>query len=134
MLGRLDCLIAAVLITAAMPVTAERAQYGEVTLEGLDHQNWPLNPNFPTHNSMVCNVNGPDGYLSIRSGPGSDFKAVRKLKRLAIVEVDDSERRGRWVRVVNAYRTVSPEGHDVALRQLPVQGWAHDGYLCGFIH
>ena len=42
---------------------------------------------------MVCNVNGPDGFLSIRSGPGSDFEAVRKLKRLAIVEVDDSERR-----------------------------------------
>jgi hypothetical protein len=76
-------------------------------------------------------VNGPDGFLSIRSGPGSDFKTVLKLNRLAIVEVDDSERRGR---VINAYRTVSPQGHSVPLKQLPVQGWAHDGYLCSFIH
>lgn len=79
-------------------------------------------------------MNGPDGFLSIRSGPGSDFKAVLKLNRLAIVEVDDSERRGRWVRVMYAYRTVSPQDHSVPLKQLPVQGWAHDGYLCSFIH
>ncbi len=118
----------------AAPACAETAVYGEVDLTGLGRNSWPLNPSFASHNAMVCNVNGPDGFLSIRSGPGSDFKAVRKLKRLAIVEVDDSERRGRWVRVVNAYRTVSPEGRSVAQRPLTVQGWAHDGYLCDFIH
>lgn len=121
-------------VLMAAPAMAETAVYGEVDLGGLGRDSWPLNPSFASHNAMVCNVNGPDGFLSIRSGPGSDFKAVRKLKRLAIVEVDDSERRGRWVRVVNAYRTVSPEGHSVPHKPLTVQGWAHDGYLCDFIH
>jgi hypothetical protein len=121
-------------LMAAPAVVAETAVYGEVDLTGLGNKDWPLNPSFDTHNAMVCNVNGPDGFLSIRSGPGSDFKAVRKLNRLAIVEVDDSERRGRWVRVVNAYRTVSPQGLSVPHKPLPVQGWAHDGYLCSFIH
>ncbi len=125
--------VAVFLIAPAMTL-AESAVYGEVDLTGLGRRDWPLNPTFATHNSMVCNVNGPDGFLSIRSGPGSDFKAVRKLKRLAIVEVDDSERRGNWVRVVDAYRTVSPEGHSVTPKPLSVTGWAHDGYLCSFIH
>lgn len=118
----------------AAPAVSEMAVYGEVDLTGLGRDDWPLNPGFASHNAMVCNVNGPDGFLSIRSGPGSDFKAVRKLNRLAIVEVDDAERRGRWVRVLNAYRTVSPEGNAVPYKPLPVQGWAHDGYLCSFIH
>jgi hypothetical protein len=118
----------------AAPVGSETAVYGEVDLGGLDRENWGLNPQLATQLSMVCNVNGPDGFLSIRSGPGSDFKAVRKLNRLAIVEVDASERRGHWVRVVTAYRTVSPEGRSVAYKPLPVQGWAHDEYLCAFIH
>ncbi|KEJ89637.1 hypothetical protein [Sulfitobacter donghicola] len=113
---------------------AENKTYGEVYLSGLAKQDWPLNPTFETHNTMVCNVNGPDGFLSIRSGPGSDFKAVRKLKRLAIVVVDATERRGRWVRVVDAYREVTPEGQGIPFKTLSVQGWAHDGYLCGFIH
>jgi hypothetical protein len=117
----------------ALPAAAEEAVYGDVDLTGLGRKDWPLNPSFATHNAMVCNVNGPDGFLSIRGGPGSDFKAVRKLNRLAIVEVDDGERRGRWVRVLNAYRTVSPQGYDVPLKELPVQGWAHDGYLCSFL-
>ena len=118
----------------AAPAVAEIAVYGEVELTGLGRDSWPLNPSFASHNAMVCNVNGPDGFLSIRSGPGSDFEAVRKLKRLAIVEVDDSERRGHWVRAVNAYRTVSSEGRGVYPKELPVQGWVHDGYLCDFIH
>jgi len=126
--------IGVVAALCAAPVMAEEAVYGAVDLTGLGRDSWPLNPSFQTHNAMVCNVNGPEGFLSIRSGPGTDFKAVRKLNRLAIVEVDDSERRGRWVRVVNAYRTVTPQGRDTAYKPLPVQGWAHDGYLCDFIH
>ena len=121
-------------VLMAAPAMSETAIYGEVELTGLGRDSWPLNPGFASHNAMVCNVNGPDGFLSIRSGPGSDFKAVRKLKRLAIVEVDDSERRGHWVRAVNAYRTVSTEGRSVYPKELPVQGWVHDGYLCDFIH
>jgi hypothetical protein len=48
--------------------------------------------------------------------------------------VDAHERRGRWVREVNAYRTVTPQGRDVDYQPLPVQSWASDGYLCSFIH
>ncbi|MDG1352919.1 MAG: hypothetical protein P8P70_07095 [Sulfitobacter sp.] len=118
----------------AAHAVAETAVYGEVELMGLDRGNWPLNPSFATQLSMVCNVNGPDGFLSIRSGPGSEFKAVRKLKRLAIVEVNAKERRGRWLRVLHAYRQVSAGGRGIPLRELPVQGWAHDGYLCAFLH
>ncbi|WP_299411792.1 hypothetical protein [uncultured Sulfitobacter sp.] len=116
---------------AAAPASAERATYGDVYLNGLLRDQ-------PTrqgrHAAMVCNVNGPDGYLSIRSGPGSDFKAVRKLKRLAVVAVDAGERRGRWIRVLGAHRDTTPEGRARNYRDLPVQGWAHDGYLCDFIH
>ncbi|QUJ75202.1 hypothetical protein KDD17_09205 [Sulfitobacter albidus] len=121
-------------LALATPATAEVAVYGEVDLTGLARDSWALNPGFDSHNTMVCNVNGPDGYLSIRSGPGSDFEAVRRLNRLAIVVVDADERRGRWVRVLRAYREVTKDGTGQPFRDLPVQGWAHDGYLCDFIH
>ena len=107
-----DVRFAAAVVCALLAgsAVAETAAYGAVDLTGLARESWPLNSQFKTHNAMVCNVNGPDGYLSIRSGPGSDFKAVRKLKRLAILQVDVSKRRGRWVRVLGAYRETTPEG------------------------
>jgi hypothetical protein len=131
---RLRFWIAAALVAAAMPVAGEEAEYGAVTLTGLARDSWSLNPNSYRQVGMVCNVNGPDGFLAIRAGPGSDFAANRKLKRLAIVEVVPSERHGRWVRVVHAYRTVTEQGVSQSVRQLPVEGWTHDGYLCDFIH
>ncbi|MEP5154693.1 SH3 domain-containing protein [Planktotalea sp.] len=117
----------------AAPVVAEEAVYGSVYLGGLDRDvTWPHN-DFNEHNSMVCNVNGPDGFLTVRSGPGSDFKKVRAFKRLAVLVVDISERRGNWVRVVDGYRTHTSEGVPQDFKALPVSGWAHDGYLCSFL-
>jgi hypothetical protein len=81
----LRCAVAVVAALCAAPAVAETAVYGTVDLTGLANKDWPLNPGFKTQNRMVCNVNGPDGFLTIRSGPGSDFKSVRKLNRLAIV-------------------------------------------------
>lgn len=115
------------------PVVAEQAEYGAVWLSGLGRDSWPLNPAGPSQ-AMVCNVNGPDGFLSIRSGPGTDYAQNRALKRLATITVDTSDRRGRWVRVLDAYRDVSPEGKPQNYVSLSVTGWAHDGYLCDFIY
>jgi hypothetical protein len=75
---------------------------------------------------MVCNVNGPDGFLSVRAGPGSDFKQVRAFKRLAILVVDVSQRQGHWVKVIDGLRTHTVNGQSQDCKKLPVKGWAHD--------
>lgn len=125
-------LIAAIFLIAS-PASAENADYGSVSLGGLAREtSWPFNP-AGLDNTMVCNVNGPDGFLSIRSGPSANTKAVRKLNRLAIIEVDTRQRNGNWVRVVDAYRTHTKDGTRQDYKSLSVTGWAHDGYLCSFL-
>ena len=125
----------ALLLTAAMPiaVNAENAVYGEVQLSGLARDNWPLSSNSRL-DTMVCNVNGPDGYLTVRSGPDVSYPQVRAFARLAILTVDISQRRGNWVRIVDGYRSVTPDGVLRPGKRLAIEGWAHDGYLCDFIH
>ena len=113
------------------PVAAEQRTYGEVYLNGLLRDQ---NLRQGNENAMVCNVNGPDGFLTIRSGPGTEYASVRKLKRLAVLALDTSQRRGNWIRVYGAHRNTTPEGRAQSYKGLPVQGWAHDGYLCDFIH
>ena len=111
---------------------AEVANYGSVELQGLAREaSWPLNAAGQSY-AMVCNVNGPDGFLSVRSGPGSGNAINRSLKRLATVTVDTSQRQGNWVRVLDANREFSTDGQPVPAKSLAVQGWAHDGYLCDF--
>ncbi|MGR3484780.1 MAG: hypothetical protein ACU0BF_05505 [Paracoccaceae bacterium] len=124
-------LIAALL---AGPAAAETASYGRIDLHGLARDNsWPLNPPGRSY-AMVCNVNGPDGFLSIRNGPGTQHAVNRSLKRLAILDVDTAQRIGNWVAVRGAHRTHHADtGQPVTFRDLPVTGWAHDGYLCDFI-
>ena len=127
--------LATALVTAvgAGGALAERADYGQIELTGLAREvSWPLNAP-GVANAMVCNVNGPDGFLSIRSGPAASYRSVRKLKRLATVEVDTSRREGNWVRVLTAYRTFTPEGRAQDYNELTVSGWAHDRHLCSFI-
>jgi hypothetical protein len=132
MRGRLAALGFALCVSPA-PALAEEAVYGEVDLTGLARLSWPLN-NFAEQNAMVCNVNGPDGYLAIRAAPDAGAEALRKLNRLAIVVVDVTARDGHWIRVVDAYREVTPDGVARPLKMLSVQGWAHDDYLCDYIH
>ncbi|WP_298857688.1 SH3 domain-containing protein [uncultured Sulfitobacter sp.] len=126
----------ALLVVAALcaaPVAAERRSYGDVLLRGLARDFWVQQPAAKAWRAMVCNVNGPDGFLSVRSGPGTGFKVARSFERLAVIDLDLTERRGRWVRVTGAHRQMSPEGIRVQRRNLPVQGWVHDGYLCAFV-
>jgi hypothetical protein len=120
---------AATLATSAM---AEEATYGAVDLTGLARNSWGLNPPGES-NTMVCNVNGPDGFLTIRTAPSSNSGSARELKRLAIVVVDTSERQGNWIRVLSAHRTHTVDGKPQAFKALPVAGWAHDNYLCDFL-
>ena len=118
---------------AAAPALAESADYGRIMLNGLARDtSWPLNPPGEAY-AMVCNVDGPFGYLSIRSGPGPEHEAERRLKRLATVTVDTGQRQGSWVRVLDAHRTFTESGKRQDYTALTVQGWAHDGHLCDFI-
>lgn len=120
-------------LCAAVPVYAEEAVYGSIYLGGLARDVvWPHN-DFNEHNTMVCNVNGPDGFLTVRAGPGTEYKKVRAFKRLAILVVDVSQRRGNWVKVTNGLRTHTTDGVSQNYKKLPVVGWAHDGYLCSFM-
>jgi hypothetical protein len=120
-------------ISLAPPVLAERAQYGSVMLVGLARDNWSSTGSSNAY-AMVCNVNGPDGFLTVRSGPGTDFAKVRAFNRLSILQLDTSQRRWRWVRVVDGFRITTKDGAPQARKNLTVQGWAHDGYLCSFIY
>lgn len=123
----------AALLCASPSVQAEEASYGLIELLGLSRDtDWPLNASGPT-NAMVCNVNGPDRFLSVRSGPGADYPVERSFNRLTILEVDTGQRRGAWIRVLGAHRTHTTDGQPQEYRDLAVTGWAHDGYLCSFI-
>jgi hypothetical protein len=120
-------------VMGASTVAAEERTYGAIDLNGLSRASWGYNP-AGVYNTMVCNVNGSDGYLAIRNGPGSSYHANRKLNRLAIVEVDTRNRNGHWVEVRTAYRTHSKSGRRLSQeKNLHVSGWAHDGYLCDFL-
>lgn len=132
MIGKLFLGLGLVVFMASSAL-AETATYGDVDLYGLSRNNsWPLNP--PGNDfAMVCNVNGPDGWLAIRSGPGTNFTAKRKLKRLSILEIDTRERKGHWVKVRTAHRDHTPNGRLQAHKNLHVTGWAHDDHLCDFI-
>ena len=112
---------------------AEFAVYGEVELAGLARVNWPLS-RVALLDAMVCNVNGPDGFLTVRSGPDASYPKVRAFNRLAILTVDIREWSGNWVRIVDGYRTVTQNGISQPVKELPVYGWAHTGYLCDFYH
>lgn len=117
----------------AAPAFAEYARYGEVDLNGLSRNgSWQqYEPGYLS--SMVCNVNGPDGFLSVRSGPGTNYAIRRNLKRLAIVTVDTRYRQGSWVYVRTAYRAHDESGYQLrGHRNLHVEGWAHSGHLCDF--
>lgn len=85
----------------AAPAMAERGDFGEVYLNGLSRDQIEQGT---SEIAMVCNVNGPDGYLSVRSGPGTQYKVKRNLKRFANVEYDPTSRQGCWVRILDAYR------------------------------
>lgn len=113
-------------------VAAEEASYGVIDLSGLARLSWDLNP-LGQGSTLVCNVNGPDGFLSIRSGPGTNHQIKRKLNRLATVVVDTRYRQGNWIKVTDAFREYSKDGERIAYKSLHVTGWAHDGYLCDFI-
>ena len=112
--------------------SAETATYGAIDLTGLARADWQYNPPGESF-AMVCNVNGPDGFLTIRAKPSSKSASNRKLKRLAIVTIDTSQRVGRWVRVLTAHRDHTINGQRQNYKSLHVSGWAHDGYLCGFL-
>ena len=128
-----NILITVGLLLFSFSAMAENRTYGQVWLTGLARNSWHLNsPGL--ENAMVCNVNGPDGFLTIRACADTSCASERKLERLAIVVVDTSQRYGRWVRVVDAYRSVDKYGRPLSkVKNLTVQGWAHDGYLCDFI-
>ena len=118
--------------TLAKSAVAEQATYGAVELTGLARNSWPLNPPGES-NTMVCNVNGPGGFLTIREAPTSQSASARKLERLAIIVVDTGERQGNWIRVLSAHRTHTTDGQRQDHKALPVYGWAHDNYLCDFL-
>jgi hypothetical protein len=125
-------LILAALLMAS-PLAAENADYGDISLGGLARDTtWPYNPAGVSY-AMVCNVNGPDGFLTIRANPSADSSSMRKFNRLVVVEVDTRQQQGNWVRVLGGSRNHDKNGRPQEYKNLPVTGWAHDGYLCSFL-
>lgn len=128
------CFAAACIATAPImsDAVAEEAIYGAIDLTGKARASWNLNP--PGYsNTMVCNVNGDDGWLALRSGPGTNFSIKRKFYRLALFAVDTSRRSGHWVRVSDVSRSFNPEGIPMDYINYNISGWAHDGFLCDFL-
>ena len=84
--------VAAVLVAPA--VHAEEATYGNVYLSGLARDvDWPFNA-AGISSAMVCNVNGPDGFLSVRSGPGTNYEQVRAFNRCLLYTSPSPRDRG----------------------------------------
>lgn len=119
-------------VFSGLPALAETATYGNVDLTGLARDSWSLNPPGES-NAMVCNVKGSDGFLTVHKKPAAGSASARKLKRLAILVVDTSQRRGNWVKVLSAHRTHTVQGSPQTFKNLPVKGWADDRKLCDFL-
>ena len=117
-------------LLSAGGASSEQGNYGEIRLTGLAHPTWGVGD--PLATPVVCNVNGPDGWLAVRAGPGTQYEARRKLKRLVVFEVNTDERVGPWVKVWTAYRLTDSDGRRIAKKSLHVEGWAHTGYLCNW--
>lgn len=130
----LMALMGAVITAATLPAMAEYQTYENVTLDGLSRDgSWSYEEPGPAL-VMVCNVNGPDGYLSIRTCASSKCATVDQLVRLTIIEVDTRYRKGHWVRVRSAYQTHDEDGFQYdETNEIPAEGWAHDGYMCDFV-
>jgi len=78
--------------------------------------------------SMVSGLKpGPDGFLAVRSGPGSQYRKLAELRNGEIVNVFAAQ--GHWVGVV--YRTANIRCD--ARRDRPVthpnKGWVHEKWL-----
>ncbi len=123
--------VIAALMSLAAPAFAEHAEIGSVELNGLARDQPYRSPG--PENAMVCNVNGPDGFLAVRSGPGTGHAITRKLKRLAVVVYDNTRRQGHWVPISQVYRSTDSEGRPIAQQNMALSGWVHDGYLCDFL-
>lgn len=124
-----SCVMGSVLCVGS--AQAEYRSYGNVQLQGRSLDG----PNARAQSAlgMVCNVNGPDGFLTIRSGPGSSYSAQRKLNRLATLTISPAGRQGSWVPVLTAGRTHSSDGYSIGQnKSLHVTGWAHGNYICDF--
>jgi len=119
-------------VLSGLSALAETKTYGNIDLTGLARDSWSLNPPGES-NAMVCNVRGSGGILTIHKKPSVDSASARKLKRLAILVVDTRQRRGNWVKVLSAHRTHSVKGSPQPFKDLPVEGWADDRYLCDFL-
>jgi hypothetical protein len=126
-------LLIALALLVSTAASAEYANYGSVELKGLARNTWNYEQPGVFY-AMVCNVNGRDGFLSVRQCDSTRCKIERNLKRLAIVTVDTRYRNGNWVYVTDAFREHSEDGDRLLnSKPLTVSGWAHDGYLCNFM-
>ena len=123
-------LMLAIAMFISLSAFAETGRYGSVYLTGRAYL--PIGSGISY--AMVCDVNGPDGFLSVRSQPLVANNIQRNLKRLAIVQVNANYRRGDWLPVLTAFRNHSEDGDRLAdQKNLHVSGWANINYLCDFI-
>ncbi|MGH6841158.1 MAG: SH3 domain-containing protein [Methylocella sp.] len=68
-----------------------------------------------------------DGFLAVRSGPGSQYRKIDELHNGEIVDVFES--RGHWAGVV--YRTPNTTCHSTKTRPVPYdkKGWIRSDWL-----
>ena len=112
--------------------SADTGCYGDYCMNDTINNYYDFYTHFPGAevSVWVCNVNGPDGFLSVRDGPGTEYPILRKLERFANVTIDSDDRIGSWVRVLSADREISKNGYDQEYVDLHVAGWAHENFLC----
>jgi hypothetical protein len=125
-------LIALALLAGSFMAHAEYGRYGFVSLDGNSRDNGALKPpGFA--DVMVCDVNGPDGFLAVRTAPWIADNILRKIERLAIMRVDSQQRSGKWIYAREVFRTVDKFGFGVGgTKDLGASGWVHTDHLCDF--
>ena len=116
--------------------SADTGCYGDYCMNDTINNYYDFYTHFPGSvvYVWVCNVNGPDDFMSVRSGPGTQYPTSGELERFANVTINSDERVGRWVRVLSADRNISKDGYDQKHVDLRVAGWAHQNFLCDQRH
>ncbi len=128
--GRTLALLAG-LMTSGAGACADEGRVGDVTLLGLARDvTWSHTaPGYDY--TLACGLPA-GGSLAVHDAPDAAAPVTAALEPMITVEVDTSERRDGWIRVVAADRSFTPDGKRSAYTSLLVEGWTRDDHLCAY--
>lgn len=127
-LGR-PFLALAMLFFAMQGHSQTTASIGDIDWTGPAAEKWRLNPG-AVQSGIVCNL--PEGdAVTLRSASNEQSDPVKKIKRMAYLDVDVAIQNEAWVKVVRARRCFDEAGYRIDCQEIDLpEAWVNIEYLC----